>query len=1130
MTDTAEPSIVDAGTRTRVLDPTQSFIVQAPAGSGKTELLMQRYLNLLAQEDIAEPEAVLAITFTKKAATEMRNRVLQALEEVGESEPAEEHKKVTRAIATSVMQRDGRLGWNILTNPSRLRIRTVDSFCDSVARQAPLASNFGSLPEVTEDVAPLYSEAARRTVLMLGSQDLEVATAVERILTSLDNDLTGVQKLVIQLLGKREQWLRIIGQGNQRARLEQSLQKAIAYELGSLGHTVQQHLSSPQLAEIFAFARFAATNVDSESEINVLDRIADLPGPNVDDLPLWSALRAFLFTKGSTFRKTLTKEQGFPPGALHKGNKDRCVALLKELAESDSGPALCEAFARLSCLPPPTYTDDQWEFLGALFSVLPCAVEHLKEVFAERGAVDHVQVAQSALAALGEPENPTDLVRSLGSRVQHILVDEFQDTSVLQIELLKRLIANWPGSSGTLFVVGDPMQSIYAFREAEVTLFQQTREAGVGPCRPERALLSVNFRSAGELIDWFNSTFAEVLTEDNQVTGAVCYVKAVAVSPTRTSPAVEVHAFAPKDYVAEGTRVAEQVQIALGEHAGKVAVLVRSRSHLAEIVPALRKNRIIFRAVQIDPLAERPVILGLNALTRALLHLADRPAWLTVLRAPWCGLELADLWELCKGDEHSTVWDLLQTRAGNLSPAGQARVARVLRVLIDAMALRGRLPLRIWIERAWISLGGPAALRQGTGREADLRDAEAYFGLLQESEVAGSLPDWELFAEKLSQLYSPAETSDDIRVELMTIHGAKGLEFETVIVPGLGRIPKSDETRLMNWRELVIDGNYELLLAPMETVSDRRSGITGTIEGYLRTLASDRLQEENKRLLYVAATRAKRKLHLLCNVPDEGLKPDSRSLLSLLWNVESFRAKLPEPLPSGVQPEEEPPGPHAPAVLRRLPEDWTLPKSPPRLQWQSQSTTSRDVTPQLHSFGWVGETLRRVGTVAHRFLQQIGRDGLEEWDEEHITNHLPAIRASLVSEGVGPTEIEKAVQKVEAVLKTSTTDARGRWILASYEDAANELEISGTLADGLHRIKIDRTFVDKDGIRWIIDYKTSDMEGTSLDSFLDIQQEKYRPDLECYAALLNELDQRPVRAGLYFPLLGAWRELPTNVS
>jgi len=95
----------------------------------------------------------------------------------------------------------------------------------------------------------------------------------------------------------------------------------------------------------------------------------------------------------------------------------------------------------------------------------------------------------------------------------------------------------------------------------------------------------------------------------------------------------------------------------------------------------------------------------------------------------------------------------------------------------------------------------------------------------------------------------------------------------------------------------------------------------------------------------------------------------------------------------------------------------------------------------------------------------------------------------------GPTEIEKAVQKVEAVLKTSTTDARGRWILDSYEDAANELEISGKLADGLHRIKIDRTFVDKDGIRWIIDYKTSDMEGTSLDSFLDIQQEKYRPDL-----------------------------------
>lgn len=1126
MPDNPQSPIVDAVVRTRVLDPTKSFIVQAPAGSGKTELLMQRYLTLLGQPDVTEPEAVLAITFTKKAATEMRNRVLQALEEVGGPEPTEEQKGATRALATSVIQRDSHIGWNLLANPSRLHIRTVDSFCDSVARQTPLAGGFGRLPEVAVDFEPLYAEAARRTVLMLGGEEMEVATAVEKILTNLDNDLSGVQKLVVQLLGKREQWLRIIGQGNERARLEQSLQRAITYELSILRRAVQQRLSAAHLTEIFLFARFAGKNVDGESEIAMLNGIADLPGADVDALQQWSALQTFLFTAEGAFRKALNKNQGFPPGAVHKDTKERCLAAFKELAESDSGLALCDAFARLSCLPPPAYTDDQWEFLGALFQVLPRAVQHLKEVFAEHGAVDHVEVAQCALAVLGETKKHSDLALSLGSRVQHILVDEFQDTSVLQIELLKRLIVgSKTGNSGTLFVVGDPMQSIYGFREAEVTLFQRVREAGVGSCRPEYAPLSVNFRSASELIDWFNSTFDGVLTEDNQVAGGVRYVQAAAVKPTPESPAVEVHAFAPKDYAAEASHLAELVQTALAEHLGKVAVLVRSRSHLAEIVPALRKSGITFRAVEIDRLAERPVVLGLNALTHALLHLGDRPAWLTVLRASWCGIDLGDFWGLCKGDEHSTVWDLLQTRRESLSSAGQARLDRLLPVLADALASRGRLPLRAWIERAWVSLGGPAVLRHGVDREADLRDAAAYFDLLQECDVASDLPDPELFQDKLSQLFAPSDTADNVRVELMTIHGAKGLEFETVIVPGLGRTPRSDDTRLLNWRELVLDGNYELLLAPMERITDRKDGLTGTIEGYLRALASDRTREENKRLLYVAATRAKRKLHLLCNVPEEGSKPDGRSLLALLWNAESFRAKLPDPLPNAVLPEGGLPEPHVAPTLRRLPQGWTLPKAPLCLQWQSQSAAPSDAVLPVHSFHWVGETLRRVGTVAHRFLQQIGREGLERWNEAQITSRLPMIRALLIGEGVGPNEIQAAAGKVANVLKTSITEKRGRWILGSHEDAASEFEISGMLDDNLHRIKVDRTFVDEEGTRWIIDYKTSDMEGSSLEAFLDVQQEKYRKDLQRYAALMREFDQPAIRAGLYFPLLGAWREL-----
>ena len=155
----------------------------------------------------------------------------------------------------------------------------------------------------------------------------------------------------------------------------------------------------------------------------------------------------------------------------------------------------------------PDYSDAQWQSLLALFRVLPLAVANLRRVFSERGEVDHTEVALAAKSALGEEGHPTDLALHLGYKIQHLLVDEFQDTSVSQTELLEHLIQAWsPESGSTLFVVGDPMQSIYAFRQAEVTLFQRAREHGFanGEWPLEPAQLAANFRSRPALIDWFN--------------------------------------------------------------------------------------------------------------------------------------------------------------------------------------------------------------------------------------------------------------------------------------------------------------------------------------------------------------------------------------------------------------------------------------------------------------------------------------------------------------------------------------------------------------------------------------------------------------------------------------------------
>ncbi len=137
--------IADAAEREQALDPARSFIVQAPAGSGKTELLIQRYLKLLGT--VAVPEEIIAITFTRKAAAEMRNRVLEALERGKDiTVPEESHAQKTWELAKNVLLQDERFGWQVSDNPSRLKIQTIDSLCAALTRQMPFLSEFGVQP------------------------------------------------------------------------------------------------------------------------------------------------------------------------------------------------------------------------------------------------------------------------------------------------------------------------------------------------------------------------------------------------------------------------------------------------------------------------------------------------------------------------------------------------------------------------------------------------------------------------------------------------------------------------------------------------------------------------------------------------------------------------------------------------------------------------------------------------------------------------------------------------------------------------------------------------------------------------------------------------------------------------
>jgi ATP-dependent exoDNAse (exonuclease V) beta subunit len=1163
---------LDAAIREQALDPRLCCIVQAPAGSGKTELLIQRMLVLLAE--VERPEEILAITFTRKAAGEMRSRILHALREADAPLPenAPEHLVRQRERARAVLERDRAMGWNLLQQPARLRIQTIDAFSHGLAARLPLTARFGAAAAISDDAQALYREAADRVVERIearmdteGQEDADVA-ALETLLRHLGNDLARVRDLLAAMLGKRDQWGRHVFGAEatsqaRRAALEAAIRRMVEDELDSL-HALFPAELREETTHVAAMlcAHLGAAGVE-EVDRRMQWEVPGWPQAGVDGLSRWQGLADLLLTKEGAWRKSITAKDGVPAPsekgidkdtkAERTAFKERVVALLDALREH---PDLAAALHATRAMPRPAYADADWAVLEALLQLLRLALGELWLIFTARGEVDFVETAQGALRALGEEDAPSDLLLAFDYRLRHILLDEFQDTSHSQFALLERLLVGWqPGDAPyteregrSLFLVGDPMQSIYRFREAEVGLFLRAQREGIrcggGVLRLASLTLTTNFRSQAGVVDWVNAVFPRVLAErENIAEGAVPYTSSIAHHPKAEGEAVRVCLFPKpgKDAGQPGRLEADEVvrltreALAQLETDGdvkladrSVAILVRSRGHLARILPALRAAGMPFQAVEIEQLADQPMVQDLLALTRALLHPADRIAWLAVLRAPWCGLTLGDLHALAGDGAETTLWQCMNdpARLVALGDEGRARLLRLREVLRASLAESGRVSLRRQVEGVWLALGGPACARGGR----ELEEARILFDLL---DALGDELDVATLEQALKELFAPPESG--ARVQVMTIHKSKGLQFHTVIVPGLARVPRGSDSQLLLWLEREVNhfgrSEADLLLAPIKGVGEQDS----PLYTWLRRIQDARGSYEDGRLLYVAATRAIRRLHLLAEVPldkDGGWLPPARSLLACLWRGIEDRVE-PPPAPAAAGPAPEPSDrlPPRPA-LWRLPLDARPPAPPPGIpvgQVTAQPLSRRAVWQEEKGNGWHegNETPRHVGTLVHRLLERIAREGLEGWSAERLHRAEPALRRSLRELGVAGRMLDEAIARVVRAVEGTLADPRGRWILAAHEDARCEWALGGVIGGIPVSAVIDRSFIDG-STRWIIDYKTAEpADGETLPDFLDRQQEHYRPQLEGYAGLLAALDpDRPVRLGLYFPLLGGWRE------
>jgi ATP-dependent exoDNAse (exonuclease V) beta subunit len=1119
----------DDAERAAALDTARSFIVQAPAGSGKTELLIQRCLALLAR--VERPEAIIAMTFTRKAAGEIRERILDALRDAADALPVEPHRRVTWQLARAALARDAALGWELAAHPARLQVHTIDALCMALMRQAPLTAKLGALPKPVERAEPLYAEAVRAELDDAGAQD----TAWRRLLDHFDNDADRLIGLIADLLGKREQWLRHLVSADRsalRVALERALTAEIDATLGALDALLPRSARA-QLAELSQYAARNLGEADAEHPLAVHADRPELPPANVQGLAHWRAIAGWLLTAKGTPLRQVNKLRGFPAkgGARDAGHAERdsrkraMEALIADLA---AVPGLAAALDAVRTLPPPRYDDAAWSFVEALLEVLPRTAARLQLVFARHGTIDFGEATLVALRALTSDDAPSDLLLRLDMRIEHLLIDEFQDTSLAQCELIECLTDGWTAGDGrTLFVVGDPMQSIYRFRDANVGLFLDARRRRrIGNVAVEPLTLFSNFRSQRGLVDWANRTFPQVLPpRDDPARGAVAFNPAQAARTERCEPAVTLDVVS--DHAREAQTAVAWIRAALATDAETIAVLVRKRTDLSDLLPALRAAEIGFAAVGLDRLSERQAMLDLAALTHALVQPDDRAAWLATLRAPWCGLMLPDLFAVAEACGNGPLVEALSGAPAEavrsaLSPDGRFRFERFVAAVLPALRARGRSPLATMVRGVWLALGGPACVAE----PIDLVAAERVFALIAEHAVGADVPDWPAFRAALDALHVEAEIDPATRVRIMTLHRAKGLEFDVVLIPGLSRPPRQGDPQLLLWRERAAG----LLLAPIRARAVARRE-DDPVYAYLRALDADEDDAELRRLLYVGCTRAKRSLHLMAALAVERdaegnlrwRNPRSGTSLAALWPALT--------LPTPVVPQDpvvQPLPRDAGVPLRRLARDWCMP-SPPESVPVPPQPLERGERESIE-FDWVRETARQIGTVAHRLLRQMADEGLERWTRQRIAGERSRVERQLAGLGFTGAEAGSAVEQVLAAIEKTLDDPRGRWLFdARHLDARSEYALT-EWREGvfLHRV-LDRTFVDADGIRWIVDFKLSRHEGADVDAFLDRERERYRTQLEGYAAVTSALDGRPIRLGLYFPLLAGWREWPAPV-
>jgi len=862
----------DADARRNAVDPSQNIVLEASAGTGKTRVLVERYVNLLRAG--IEPDHILAVTFTRKAAAEMRQRIIERLKEAS---------RLSEFDAARWRDLKERLG--------DIAVSTIDAFCLSLLREFPLEA----------DVDPGFDLADATEVPRLVGESLDQAFRICRGVARDDDDVAlvfaqlGERRLrggIAALLDRRlvaPHALRRFLQKGPREMTAQSACVASAARLRRVFSDVRDGLDGFLADGAWRHPQFAMLAADVRA---LVQRESDFQGREEQAAfrALIDRLRAYFLTqdgrpRGDRFAGTgFTAEQCDSPDAWKRHRATAAtIAPLVAREIRDFRRDLNVVMSR------------------GVWRIFAVAIERYQHTLESHALLDFSGVLERAVRLLKELDEFSESRLRLEARHRHVLVDEFQDTSRAQWELVRQLVRSWGEGFGaasdalppSIFIVGDRKQSIYGFRDADVTVVDEAADF-IGALRPDGLppqAITVSFRSAPEILTFVNEVFAAIVAAEAGGTAqrrdAFRYGESDRF-PTDGTDTVRLKADTADEMVrvkADATDEAvsfiagETVQVTSERVAGEVvhllagavvrdrttgvrrparpadvAVLFRSRDSHREFEAALDSRGIPTYVYKGLGFFESDEIQDAVALLRYLADPLSQLRSATLLRSRI--VRLSD-------DAVARIG----VRAAEAILSGTPLLDATLLGEEDARVLdklRRAVPRWLsWVDRLAPSELLDAVLREsayafelrGTRRPQARENLKKLRGMIRRAQNRGYAT-LARIADHLERLAVGDESNAAIdavdAVSLMTVHAAKGLEFPIVLVVNMGRGTGGPRAPIR-----VADaagGEASVAIADYQSEADED--------------AQAREREESKRLLYVALTRARDRLYLSATAKD----------------------------------------------------------------------------------------------------------------------------------------------------------------------------------------------------------------------------------------------------------------------